>query len=147
MGAALHSTHRVDIIVRVGMAHVRGEASRRITYGAAPTALKITIVDTQPFRAGLTFGGRPSGPRQRAIPSLPGLGWSKDKQRISKEEAIQNEKACLPSPKSALRITSSSTFRPSLHNRATETTSQRRATKSSLDDADMGAVNKAGFAR
>jgi len=33
------------------------------TYGAAPTALGIIGIIPQPCRAGLTFGGRPSGPR------------------------------------------------------------------------------------
>jgi hypothetical protein len=51
------------------MAHVRGEISRRVTRIVPRlTALGIMTVDTQPFRAGLTFGGRPSGPR-RCVPA------------------------------------------------------------------------------
>jgi hypothetical protein len=58
----------VDIVVGIGMAHVRGEASRRITL-TVPRLRRSESrsFDTQPFRAGLTFGGRPSGPRRRAI--------------------------------------------------------------------------------
>ena len=47
-------------------------------HGAAPTALPrqagaggITMIDTQPFRAGLTFGGRPSGPWRRGRSEHP----------------------------------------------------------------------------
>jgi hypothetical protein len=48
---------------------------------AAPTVLPrqagaggITMIDTQPFRAGLTFGGRPSGPRRCDTPQIFGKG-------------------------------------------------------------------------
>jgi len=44
---------------------------------AALTALGVIIIDTQPFRAGLTFGGRPSGPwrRGRSDAALSSAAW------------------------------------------------------------------------
>ena len=51
-----------------GECHSKIRRQRRVLVegemGAAPLALGIMIgMPTQPFRAGLTFGGRPSGPR------------------------------------------------------------------------------------
>ncbi len=46
-----------------GVRKFRGERLLKRGRGAAPTALNHDDFDTQPFRAGLTFGGRPSGPR------------------------------------------------------------------------------------
>src|SRR5580704_443105 len=53
----------VDTVVGIGMAHARIQVSRRIT-GRVPRLRRSESrpLMTQPFRAGLTFGGRPSGP-------------------------------------------------------------------------------------
>ena len=52
----------VDVILGIGMAHVPQTATQDNRFGAAPPALGSSCGISQPFRAGLMFGYRPSGP-------------------------------------------------------------------------------------
>ena len=67
--SVLGAVDRVDIIVGIGMAHVRGKVSRRITR-MVPRLRRSGSSSgfiPQPCRAGLTFSGRPSGPFDQLI--------------------------------------------------------------------------------